>query len=691
MQKVIDKFPPIISSFVSTDEYVGTKVLWNCLVDPSNDSLMIKKFEHEFKSSDSIEMDFASFDGIVDLRLNILNHLTTHFRSFSRRNWNTKPRHTPDGVRQELEWIQPIFAQSLRLASYLSMFLSSQDPAGVHAGRLSRIATLTGAYFRLLLLVMEINLEGCSDDAIKSCYMGYRGLYQSIMGSEQPLTDAIGIGVARPETFKSIMNPLLKHLSKCRHMLIASEFLETLSVFALYSNTRESIQEMVGISWAALHSHYPSSDEKVESSIITPRVLLESLRRLAPAVFVETSKLRALKDTAVRETILKSALRRPKTSDKVFFQLHGMVRLWGFLALAENFCPVCADHLHELYMNLLSFLSSMKEVKLVENKSQNDAASSGDDEYIPPKPKQAVVRLSLDESTVPGLGLKNHFTYFQILLDMAVSSSALFTVNDGSDWVDPLNGPYRELCKITETFGSLIDLYRKRIYTFPPQTLSVVLNACRSMLNVVVFQCTECIEWRSSQPAPTADQIEARTFDPAAVQYLGRVFDLFGVHVIGTLDSLCSFFIESTKGSELSSTNGMAFAPRYQQQVKALRIKTGKISLELEKFAAAHKLPSPRKVISESESGQPSRKRRRIEIKGFLQFEESAEESEDTSQRATLSTAIPMNRTFMEHRTSNNDVYSSELTWDACSSDEDISFGADGDWGRESEEELETG
>ena len=686
MQLAIEKLPPITSSFISTDEYVGTKILWHCLADPSNDSLIIKKMEQELTSSnESTEMDFASFDGIIELRLNIMRHLTAHFSCFSKRNLNMKPRHPPDSVRQELEMIQPIFAQSLRLASYLSMILSSHVYTGVHAGRLSRIATLTGSYFRLLLLVMEINLEGCSDDAIETCYCRYRSLYQSIMGSEQPLTDAIGTVVGRQESFNSVKNSLVKHLSKCRNMLIATEFLETLSVFALYSNTRESIQEMVGISWVALHSQFPSGDEP-GCSISMPRAFLEALRRLSPAVFIENSKLRALKDTAVRETILKSALRRPKPFDESFFQLRCMVRHWGFLALAEKFCPICADHLHELYMTLQSFFSSVKELHHEKHKVRKDGGSSDDDEYIPPKPKQSVVRLALPEATGFGLGLKNYCTYFQILLDMTVSSSALFAINDGPDWVDPLNGPYRELCKIIETFGSLVDVYRKRIYAFPPQFLSAVLNACRSMLNVVAFQCTECIKWRSSQPAPTADQIEARTFDAAAVQYLGRIFDLFGVHVIGTLDSLCSFFIESTNGSER-----VTLAPGHQQKVKALRVKTSKISLELEKYAAAHQLPSPRKAVAESENGQPSRKRRRIEIKGFLQFEESAEESEDTYQRAALSTAVQVNRSVTEHRASNNDLYSSELTWDASTSDQDDSFGADGDWGRESEEELETG
>jgi hypothetical protein len=470
-------------------------------------------------------------------------------------------------------------------------------------------------------------------------------------------------------------------------MRVATELLETLSAFALYSNTRESIQEMVGISWTALHSSFYACND-MECNAGMPWALVESLKRLSPGVAVECSKPRALKDTAIRETILKSALRQSKTLEKSFFQLHGMVRHWGLLALAEKFSPICADHLHELFMNLQSFLSSMKEIQVPRPRGKKDDGSSGDDEYIPPKPRQSTVRPPVPESTVPGLGFKNYFAYFQVLLDMTVSSSALFTVNDGPDWVDPLNGPYRELCKVVETFGSLIVLYQKRISAFPQQTVSVVLNACRSMLNVVSFQCTACIEWRSSQRAPTADQIEAETFDAAAVQYLGRIFDVFGVHVIGTLDSLCTFIVDFANASTRIPTIGATFAPGHQQKVKALRVKTSKVASELEKYASAHQLPSPRMVLSELEIGQPARKRRRIEIRGFLQFEESAEESEDTNRSAAFSTVVPMSCGGTK-LASSNDVYSSELTWDAGSSDDDDSFGADGDWGRESEEELE--
>jgi len=668
--------PTMRCSLVSTEEHVRTKILWHCLVDPSNDSLIIAQMRSEFTSSDVVT-DRDSFDIIVNLRLNILEQLTGHFARFSRRNLNEKTRDVPDSVRQEVEMIQPIFAQCLRLASYLSMSLSSQNCAAKKAVRLSKVSTLAAAYFRLLLLSMEINLEGCTNDVLDSRLHRYRSLYQNVMGSESPLTEAIGTSDSGLVCFKSISSPIVKRISKCRDVLIATELLDTLSLFALYSDSKESILEMVGISWTALHSEFPGGIEAHHNMGI-PWAFAEVLKRLSPNVLIERSYQRTLtvRDTAVRETILKNVLRRSKTSEKSFFQLHWMVRHWSLLALAEKFFPTCADHLHELYLSLDTLVSFAKEIQIPKRPARKYEGSS-DDEYVPPKPRQSIVRVPVPESTVPGLGSTSHYAYLHVLLDMTVSSSALFRVKDEPDWLDPLNGPYRELCKIIETFGSLIDLYRTRIYAFPPQTLFHVLNDCRSMLNIVGFQCAECIEWRSKQPTLTPDQVDAGAFDAASVQYLGRIFDVFGIHVIGTLESLCASLIDSSNDLDKTKTNGVTFAPGNLQNVKALRLKINKVFAELEKYAYAHKLSPPRK---EAENGQPLRKRRRVEIKGFLQFEESTEES----------TADLINGPVTELPVYGNHMYSSDLTSNDGSSGDSDSFGADGDWGRQSDEELET-
>lgn len=690
VQQAMESLNPIVALFTETNAYVKTSVLWHCLVDPSHDTILIKNIELDstmIQDDQHMEIDMDAFDAIVDLRLNILRHLTAHFNSFSKQNHKAKRRQIPDDLRRELDTIQPYFAQCLRLASYFSIKLASK--MHVEDGRLSKISRLTGYYFRLLLQSMEIMLGSSRDGAVEEGFGKYWSLYQSILGSDSPLTDAVCTIEAKDVTFIPIMNSVIKHLSKCRSLSIATELLETLTVFALYCNTQESIQKMVTISWTAMHSPFTLNDGG-EVNTGMPWSLVEALDRLSPGSLVQNSKLRTSKNTAIRETILKSALGRSKNHEKYWFQVQSMIRQWGFLALAEDFGPICADHLHEMYMSLSSFLNTVKKESFPKPRIQKDLGSSDDEEYVPPKSRFSGPPALTLNSAVRGLDIKNHYAYFQILLDMTVASTALFKVKEGAEWVDPLNGPYRELCKVIETFGSLIALYQRRIYAFPQQVLPGILNACRSMLNVVSFQCRECIDWRSSQPALSAEQLEAETFDSAAVHFLGRVFDVFGIHVIGTLDSLCGF-IETAGGLATDGTNTTSFTLAQRQKGKALRAKISKISSELEKHALSHRLALPRTVLEEEGQAeqQPIRKRRRIEIKGFLQFYESAEESEDTNQKAGLSGAnATANCTPSEQQAANNEVYSSELTWDAGSSSSDEgSFGVDGDWGRESEEE----
>lgn len=679
----------IVSTVTSTDCYIQTKMLWFCLVDPSHDIRLISVTQSG--NSPAVSATDDDYNVIIEQRLNILGHLTRYLQCFSGRNLCGKSRQKPKSLLEELSTIQPFFAQCVRLAAYLSSKSSEWDVAANDAKWIRQLLSLTAYYFRLLLLSMEISLDHQRECGTQEASQGLRSfelgsflkLYQCIMAAENPLTDAVVLDDSSKTTFNATLNPFLRHLLTCKDATVATELLETLSVFALYSTSQEAIVEMVRVTWTALHSTFPSIELVSKSAV--PYAFVEALRRLCPGA-LDISPRRTARDTAVRETVVKSAFNKSKMLEKHYLLLHGMLRHWGFLVLSEQRVPTSADHLHQLYTNINGFLSEVKDFISFPKQSVpkfNDD-SDQDDEYLPPKTARIATPL-LPESTIPGLDARNYFAYFQILLDMTVSSCALFRINEGPHWTDPLNGPYRELCKLVETFGSLVNLYRKRIYVFPQHALTSVLNACRSMLNVVTYQSTQCIEWRSSQPALTADQVETDAFDPASLQYLRRVFDVFGVHAVGTLTTLCDT-VDTFTSSSTDSTSGKLFGSAQKQRVKALRMKINKVSSDLLKFTDAHKLPAPRLSTTDDEAGEPARKRRRIEIKGFLQFEESAEESEDTNQVRPLTIARALHTSEDGVPNDEGKTLSSDLTWDDGSSED--SFGADGDWGRESEEEI---
>lgn len=628
----------------------------------------------------------TSYDTIIELRLNILEHLNGHLQRFSGRCRTVPPTNLPHSLVRELARIQPFFAQCLRLAAFLSSKVTRLEESCFDTKRRKQISTLTAAYFRLLLLTMELSLDRKPDadggEGKLLSLVEFLGLYRCIMGAERPLTDAIVADeqntISIASSLKLTMNSILRHLTRCTDLAIAMELVEMLSILALRSKVDDAVAEMVHTSWTALHSIF-SCVESASTAHVS-FAFTEALRLLCPRVLQESS-WRTKSDTAVRETVVKLAFSKTKVLEKHSFLLQSMLRHWGFLALAERASPLSADHLHQLYTNLHNFLSTVDETSLPRHRVSKIEDHSDDGEYLPPKytttPKPA-----LPEPSVACIDSKNFCAYFHVLLDMTVASCALFTVNDGGDWTDPLNGPYRELCKMVETFGSLVTLYRKRIHVFPQTALPPVLNACRSMLNAVSYQSTQCTEWRSSQPTLAVGQIGTAAFDPASVVFVSRLFDAFGLHVIGTLEILCTS-IETLSNSSLDAYDSALFGPAQKQKVKALRLKSNNTYTELEKLADAHKLPPPRQSLEDAED-EPERKRRRIEVKGFLQFEESAEESEDSNVFRAASGQQPSAAAPRDEAK----TLSSDLTWDGDEDSSDGSFGVDGNWCRESDEET---
>lgn len=683
----------IQSTFTSTDEYVKSKVLWHCLVDPTHDTLLISRIDGGRVGSEHFKDE--SFDAILRLRLNVLSHLNGFLQRFSVRSGATDPPALPPFLVNELASIRPPFAQCLRLAAFLSTKLPDIPHDGANSLRTSKISTLAAAYFRLLLLTMELSLE-MKLDRFQSelnhtnnplLLVDFLCLYRCIMGTERPLTDAIvteePAANATSDSLKLAMNSILRHLLRCTDLAIAMELVETLSVFSLRSEVDEAKAEMVHLSWTALHSKFSRTD-LLDSNMYAPYAFVESMKSLCPSSF-RSSEWRTKRDTVIRETVLKLAFSKSKAWEKHSFLVQSMLRLWGFLAINERFKPLSADHLHQLFTNLQSFLSDVKETSLPRQRALRSDEDSEDGDYLPPKHVRAP-RLVLPESAVPCLDSKSHIAYFQVLLYMTVASSALFFINDWPAWMDPLNGPYRELCKMVETFGSLISLYRKRIHIFHPSALPSILNTCRSMLNVVSYQIVQCSEWRSSQPTLPAEDVEAAEIDPASVAFLSRVFDAFGIHVVGTLEKLCTA-IESYSVNSIKAHEAPLFGPTQKQKAKALRVKLNKTFSEIQELAAAHKLSPPRQTLADN-TGEPERKRRRIEVRGFLQFEESAGESED-SNLIHAGPFTKMNQSDVAHTIcphAEGRALSRELTWDEDSSDD--SFGVHGDWGRESDEEA---
>jgi hypothetical protein len=571
---------------------------------------------------------------------------------------------------------------------------------------------LTAAYFRLLFVAMVVILElhadvGEKDDAsgvevaqakVLVKYSDFFGLYKSILGAEKPLTDAIQVDTHDDQLprndFKMIRIAFLAHLRICNDAAIGTQLLETLSVFSIHSENDISLSEMIDLSWRGLHSDF--SGGEAMRNFRAPFAFLAALRRRVSSSLFTSAQMNTV-ERSVHETIVKVAFSKSKSYEKHFFLIHGMLRHWGLLALSEGkqFASF-DDHLHQLLTNLKSFLGEVHGPLVAKLQfRKDDGTSDEDDEYIPPQHKRDFKPV-LPTSSVPGLSANSFPIYFHVLLHMTVAAFSICSITGGGNGIDPAvlknRGPFVQLENRVEMFGSLIELYKDRVQIFPRQVLATVVNASRSILTLTVYQVQRCIEWRNSHPTLSREEIEAGAFDVASIRFLKSLLDAFGIHVVGNLTSLCDCI-------ELPSNNedGAHFGSGQKQKIKSLRLKIDRVFSELGKTAMAHKLAQPQLDMEAKEADeQPAKKRRRIETKGFLQFEDSTEESDQLNrggegvndvERPSESAPFADNRRLARPDVETQKI-SSELSSDEFSnSDSSESFGVSGDWGQESDDD----
>lgn len=678
-----------MSSFTAGD-FVSTGSLWICLADPSHDAVIINSVQFQ---SPSMEVDGipiqSDLELVLNFRLKILEHLYQKLISKTPNMENSgDPCELELPMAEELSKIRPFFAQSLRLASHLSLSLPGKQGSERH----TKISQLTAAYFRVLMLTLVLCVEGENSDGGKSSenvgYAELSNLYRDILGADEPLTATV---VDYKESgnegdFGSLQKSFLAHLQICEDASIATALVETLSVLAVHSEDRKALTEMAHLNWAFLHSNFSVLNSL--SVDVPPFCFSQAIRRIMPKSKF-SAKCRSRREIAIQETVLKAAINKSKVHREDALIVQGMVRHWGILALVGEPASLFVDHLHQLHTNLATFLANVDQTRIPTGRTHVlDDIGTDDAEYLPPIAKVQEQKPDLPESNVPGLHSLSFPLYLQLLLDLTVGAAAVFSVSGNDDTIDRKNGPFVQLENLAETFGCLVEIYRTRVHIFPPKILPSVLNSCRSMLNVISFQCALCVEWRSSQRVPTTDQLKAESFDPSSVHYLQEMLDNLEYHVLNNVSLLCdSVDLHTTTGHDSS---GRLFGPTQKQKVNAVRVKTRSISVELENYAIAHTLPRDGvSAASRKENRILRRKRQTIEITGLVQY------SKGDSKRA-WETPLHARKIVGDKAggtTVRSKIVSSEPSWDNSeeSRSSDSSFGVSGDWCQASgndEEEL---
>lgn len=619
-----------MSFFKTSDEYIRFKALWFSLVDSKHDEIIITALQDRTLMVMSTPRDTqADLECIFNLRSGTIGHIVDCLQRAMDQRSNTGNSRVPVAVENELAQIRPYFAQCLRLAAHMSLKLSSLEKSQYDSRLIARLTSLTSDYFRLLALTMQVILGLSSELSMN--YSDFLSLFQSILEADKPLTDAITLDGAKIDNAKeetstgklAIFNSVLRHLRLCKDAKIAAELLECVSIFALSSDDEASLAEVLQISWAALHTQFAST--QWTSAVILPQSFVEAIKILSPLSLHRSGNM-SERATIIHETVVKVALSKSKNMEEHLFLLWGLLRHWGFLVLIGGASSVLVDHLYQLIMHLSEFLNDMKESEV--QRVKGDTSEEEED-----LPRDCTVQQSVHvyhQATIPCLDSKSFAVYCEIILDMIVAATALFEAQEGAEWVDVSFGPFKNLCSLAENFGLMISLYETRIQAFPSAMISSVSHTCAQMLNAVSYQAIQCAEWRSSQPAPTPEDIASNTFDPASVRFIHEMLDSFESHVAGRLVSLCDKIDSVTsKDSRKHDQKIPSFGRIQKRKTRTLRQKIEKARSNFESLAVAHKLPGPREKVAAvrvdegAEQSQPSRKRRRVEIKSLLQLEDT--------------------------------------------------------------------
>jgi hypothetical protein len=142
----------IVPSFTDTVDFIPSEILWICLVDPTHDAVIIKAIDKEPDASSGMEMDYLHI--VVDVKLNIIKHLTAQIRRLSILDSGGTTA-ASQFEKSELTGLRPQLAQCLRLCSYLSLRLPRLRESDENAVSVFLCGVLY-TWFRLLTYVDQV-------------------------------------------------------------------------------------------------------------------------------------------------------------------------------------------------------------------------------------------------------------------------------------------------------------------------------------------------------------------------------------------------------------------------------------------------------------------------------------------------------------------------------------------------------
>jgi hypothetical protein len=160
---------------------------------------------------------------------------------------------------------------------------------------------------------------------------------------------------------------------------------------------------------------------------------------------------------------------------------------WGLLIKSPENIPRFKSHLASMVKELTAFVDSLSSAVTVDPDEKKESSGGS-----------SRVAASMKLPFLSGRTFSNLFELLLLLVAGALSVSEADVRN--GDTASTTLGPYEHFVFLLGLYSKLVDIYRKRSMLFPSRTASIVFDATRRFLRLVVFKVNQFVAWRISQP-----------------------------------------------------------------------------------------------------------------------------------------------------------------------------------------------
>jgi hypothetical protein len=531
--------------FLSSTKSVPCDALWVALTDPRHDSTIISSLDPIANNQNGKKNSI----GILQMKLNVINHLCCLITHSMHRSANEDDWKVNDALRQRV-------ARCLRMALFISRHLLGLKQANRNSLELQPFANVSTGFLRLcrrLLLFCSANERNRAASASDKNFGFFVDLYCSLLGSQDPMYDAIDIRgserVVSAEDFKNLAQSCREHLQICS-TAVATELMDTLSVFAIFVSKTDSkaIQFMIELSWESMKFQF-NSDSSTSSLTEIPFALTELLNYIS----LDLGQVDTENINLVREVISK-IIPLDTTSEAEYhnYMVHAMCRHWSLLSMSPKKAAFVIEHLTQFFEVLKDFLEDNdKPHEITVPVSLEVLCPAAISDFGVPASESAsqgltqaqATREISSSATFPCLSLESCSLYFDTLLKLLIASIAIFSVNEeiafsrSTAWGVH---PFDLLGHHFELFGALVSfLFSDSAERLAGTVSPSLLQSLKMLLDIAAEQIHQCIDWCLTEPPLSQEDTAVGRYDPAAKPILKDLVECYRIEVVGALEQLC--------------------------------------------------------------------------------------------------------------------------------------------------------